>query len=259
MTRKWGDTGLAMMGSRHVLTITYPDPDETLLGTPEELPTSEPETPQVEYTIAAAHLPNIGGATAIWTPLLYASGKNLSGSTQAVYYRLLKNDVSIREGSWNVSNNNYWSRTSYDFYDVAVGDRVQMSVWAANAGVDFHYKALFVQPTRLQIATPYAPILYRVVYSTSYLPVLTAGDNPVVIALSEGSLTIRQSSMTYTWRTQNDTSFSVLQSDPTYGLWTVEYGDDSRTSYGATRLNNSPFYRPQTLPTQIVYYPLAVR
>jgi hypothetical protein len=41
------------------LNITYKPAQETLLATPQTLPTSEPATPQISYTVETIHFPSI--------------------------------------------------------------------------------------------------------------------------------------------------------------------------------------------------------
>lgn len=255
MTRKLGDMGLSVMGSRHVLNITYPAPDETLLETPEALPTSEPETPQIEFTIAAAHLPNIGGASAVWTPILYAMGQNGSASSRTLSYRLMKNDASVSTGSISVSAGRYWTVSCFNYYGSVVGDVIQLRLWASGETVDWRYKALAVFPTRLSLPTP---VIYRPQYTTARKPVLTL-DSPGRFSTANEIYIYNNGGMYYSSLAETTVVFGALGEDDTYGFFRVRNGDVSQNDYATTSTISHPSYYCNNVPTQIVYYPLAVR
>lgn len=257
MTRKWGDTGLGVMGSRHVLTITYPEPDETLFDTPEAIPTSEPETPQVEYTIAAAHLPSISGARVVWSPILYASGYNDTAGAVTLSYRLMKNDVSVQTGTQSVTAGRYWTVNCYNYYDSAVGDKIQLSLWASGAGLDWRYKALAVLATRIYLGTNSGDALLSSVWTMGRRPILALG-NPVV-ALG-GAWYWYNGNMAYNVSIAATITITILPAHAQYAHGRFFYGDGGagNTSYGAST-TAMPYYIQNNVPTQIIYYPLAVR
>lgn len=253
MTRKWGDTGLAVMGSRHVLTITYPDPDETLLETPEAVPTSEPGAPQVEYTIAAGHLPNIGGASAVWTPMLWASGHNDTAGSITLSYRLMKNDVSVQTGTQSVTAGRYWTVNCYNYYDSAVGDKIQLSLSASGAGLDWRYKGLFIYPTRIDLGAP----LYLAEYTIDRLPDLALGVPLIVI---RGNwYTYASDSMYHIGNAVDSFAHDVVSDHADYHGGRPTYGDIQQTNSSTTSSSYYPYYIYNHVPTQIVYYPLSVR
>lgn len=133
------------MGSLQSYTITYPDPDETLLGTPEALPTSEPGTAQIEYTIASGHLPTVSPAGLRYTLIanVYAGGQNGAGSAATVYYRVKRNGVDVATGSHSVDAGYYWTLNIYKYMaGLAVGDTITVHLWASIAGTNWDYKAL---------------------------------------------------------------------------------------------------------------------
>lgn len=252
-----GDMGLSMMGSRHVLTITYPDPDETLLETPEALPTSEPETPQIAFTIGAAHLPNIGGASAVWSPALYAAGKNDTAGAVTLSYRLMKNGASVQTGTQSVTAGRYWTVSGYNYYDSAVGDTIALSLWANAAGLDWRYNGFAVLPTRLDVSTAASSVLYRVQYTLARKPVLTLGT-PGLLAASRWYL--YNGDMPFDTNNAGALTLPVLAADPDYKFGRMQYGDTllTNSSHGA-QTTTYPYYMAYNVPTQIVYYPLSVR
>ena len=117
-----------LLTSRKILNITYQTPQETLLGTPETLPTTEPATPQISYTVTSGDLPtfNMPLFKKIWVALLYGAGKAVTAAT--IYWRMKKNGASVATGSGSVAANTFYT-WSCGFYDVAVGDVLELALW----------------------------------------------------------------------------------------------------------------------------------
>jgi hypothetical protein len=260
MTRKLGDMGLSVMGSRHVLTITYPAPDETLLETPEALPTSEPETPQVSFTIGAAHLPNIGGASAVWTAVVWASGRNTSGSARTVTRTRYKNGTPISASTTgSMSNNYYWTSMEYVYYGLVVGDAISVALHASGEGVDWQYKALMIFPTRINLTPSSRVPLYRVSYTLARTS-LSSGVNPGGLATGQGNWYVYNGAlMSYSSTVAGTFDLPVMSAHDTYIHGAIEFGDISQSQQSISNTSFSPYYRQQAVPTQIVYYPLSVR
>lgn len=250
MTRKWGDTGVAMMGSRHVLNIIYPAPDETLLETPEALPTSEPGTPQIEYTITAAHLPNIGGASAAWTALLFAHSYNSSGSTRTCYYRTLLNGVSVSSSSTSVSNARRFTINATNYYDCAVGDVIALKLWASGSGVALEDHGLSVVATRLKLAGDKQKTLRGITYVTTQVPTLVMDGVSYVAGTSRVFHTASVTSLL----TDASTLLDILFMKAPYYSYQSSYGDAIQSVTTAGLSANKTVYGVY-VPTTIVYYP----
>ena len=138
-------------------TLSWPAIDQAT-GLALTLPTSEPASPQVEYTIGVGHLPTITGdfPPFLLAPVLMVGGRNTSGTSRTVSYRVLINGASIITGSTSSFSNNYYyglSVTGWGDGSVqpAVGDTVAIKVWANGAGVSLDNKALHMNVTRLGI------------------------------------------------------------------------------------------------------------
>ena len=179
MSRVMGPRG-PLMYSPRTDSLTYPAAQETYDAAGTALPTSEPATSQIIYTITSADLPVSTDKTASmkFTAFLYGGGKNNGASSATVYYRILKNGTSVASGSSAVNTNYYYTVNCYQLYDVKVGDVIEIRLWASAATVDYRYKAMNV------IATRYVPggVLNRLLLNFSYLPV-AAGYQ---VALAQG-------------------------------------------------------------------------
>lgn len=151
MARSPNCTGAPLFKGRVDVSISYPDPDETPLETPVDLPTSEPAEAQISYTLASGHMP-------MWSPCelehvktanILASGQNASGANRAVYYRILKNGSSVATGSYTVYTGRRYTWQYSLFFGVSEGDTLSCALWANGTGCDLDYHVLFITPTRI--------------------------------------------------------------------------------------------------------------
>ena len=108
-------------------SLSYPVAQETYDAAGTALPTSEPATSQIIYTITSADLPVSTDKTASmkFTAFLYGGGKNNGASSATVYYRVLKNGASIASASSAVNTNYYYTVNCYQLYDIKVGDVIE--------------------------------------------------------------------------------------------------------------------------------------
>ena len=136
-----------LLTSRKVLTFTYPDVQETTI-TPETLPTTEPADPQIVYTVAQADLAqlNFNVFKRIEVAILNASGQAVTAAT--ISYRMTKNGVSVRTGTYTVAANYYYRLGCY-FYDVAVGDVLGIKLWSSVADSNWDMKTFWMNVTRV--------------------------------------------------------------------------------------------------------------
>lgn len=151
MARSPNCTGAPIYRGRVDVSITYPDADEAELSPGIELPTEEPATPQIAFTVGSAHLP-------IWTPYELPHTKSATlftssvgpGSARDVYYRVTKNGSSVATGKWGHSTSPFTYTHQFPaFPDIQIGDTLGCSLWSSGAGVVAGYKAVIVQPTRI--------------------------------------------------------------------------------------------------------------
>lgn len=256
MARSPNCTGAPTYRGRVDVSISYPDPYEPpLLDPPEALPTSEPTTAQIEITITSAMLP-------VWSPyelehvktaILYAAGKNTSGATRTVYYRILKNGVNIATGSGSTVNGDNYTYTHYNFLDVNVGDVLGCKLWANGVGCNWAYKSAIVVPTR---CGPAATLVHNMVVAVVRAPALTRGSPSALEAYSylfhadEQWITLMRA---YTQR--HAACFSAAQSR----LFRSGAGDVGQTSDFRTSQTAYPYYRQPIVLSHICYTPLNLR
>lgn len=253
MARSPNCTGAPTYRGRVDVTITYPDPDETLLETPVALPTSEPAEAQISYTLASGHMP-------VWSPYelehvkvatLCASGRNSSSSTKSVYYRLLRNGVSTNTGSSGIAAGCYYTFTAVCFLDIAAGDVLSCKLWTENGTYD--YTATWVTATRIGPAD--IPVHGIVVVANKTLPKHSNFDImvPAGVQLQHGDVSVTD--------TVYDTIVKkLLLPGVNYRLLRMYYGD---VSSPVVLSSGSVNYRPRRIdsfrPTRISYTPLNLR
>lgn len=134
-------SGAPILTRKLYATLTYPSV-RSATGLTDTLPTSEPATPQLSYTIAASDVPTVAANFDLQFtlhPLLWARGRNTGGAAQTISYRLKKNGVSQATGALGSCANNYYYcvTAGYKWGDTppVVGDVVEMALWASGSGV----------------------------------------------------------------------------------------------------------------------------
>lgn len=154
MTLLWGDTGKVVTGPLKKFTITPGIQREALLGTPLTLPTTEPGTSQVSFTIQTSDLPTVSSnAMMKYNAVLYVSGK-AGASAATLSYRVLKNGTSVVQSSGtSVTASNYWAHTHWRTFDVQVGDVLEVRTWSNTSDANLDFYGLIVFPSQ--------PILYK--------------------------------------------------------------------------------------------------
>jgi len=230
------------------LRITYKTPYESLQATPTSLPTTEPATSQIIYTVAEADLPNFNMTveSRIIVALMYAGGKNTDAAAQTVYWRMLRNGASVATGSGSISADYFWTLSSF-FTNVAVGDVLEIRLWATATTVNWDYEARQLQFSRVALLEKYVLLLCNFI-GLSAQPVLTLGTPSVV---STGSLFIDHPAAEVSTASAKD--FSPWKQHPSYKLFRMHFGD--YTSANTARLlshsTSRPRYYRNWVPTRI--------
>lgn len=237
-------------------TITYPAPDETLLGTPVALPTTEPADPQISYTIAAGHLPTVSpaGLEYTLTAILYAAGKNTNAANQTLYYRVMQNGASVATGSITSLANYYYTLEHSRVYPVALGDVLACKLWATSADVNWDYKALFVFFTR---PGPSNVLVQDLSVTLAAKPTLSLG-NPQVASTNGWVLCHADLREALGWSVGTQGCKFVL-SGSTYRLGRTNRGDITLTTMGPQSATYRPRYEQHALPTALSFRPLTIR
>jgi len=137
-----------LLTSKKTLTVSYATPRETLLGTPETLPTSEPTDPQIAYTVQESDLPtfNCKPYSVIYLARLIVGGQFITAGT--CYWRMTKNGQSVNNGSFSVSANYYYVIEA-GFLDVKVGDVLGLKLWSSVSDSNWDRSAIEVHPSRI--------------------------------------------------------------------------------------------------------------
>ena len=241
--------------SLKTLNITYQTPQETLLGTPETLPTSEPETPQISYTVAEDDLPSLSiiPCSKKWVAFVIGAGKVVTAAT--ISYRMKKNGASVKTGTLSVTAN-YFYTIQAQFYDVAVGDVLELALWSNQTDSNWDYKAFCVQVTRvIPINNP------RLLYPCNFAaptsnPTLTLG-NPY--SIGAGTLTGYHLDL-FTYSIGLAVNVESLYPKNTYGLFQISRGDSTGSNNVTTNTSATyrPYYMKNNVPSQIIFRGLRI-
>jgi hypothetical protein len=163
VTLLFGDTGKVSLGTFKKYTFTYPgareDNSSLNIGYGNfqtALPTAQDATVGATFTIEESDLPIISGNPPIkYTAFVVVSGINNSGATAIVLHQPFKNGIS-QNGVATLTNitttNKYWAVTTHRFFDVVVGDILNVKVYANNVGVSFDYCAMWIIPTQPKLS-----------------------------------------------------------------------------------------------------------
>lgn len=167
-----------LLGSLKTCNITYQTPQETLQGTPTTLPTSEPGTPQIGYTVASGDLPTLSviQVSLYYFALLYGAGKFVTAGTLS--WRMKKNGASVATGTASVAANTYYTVNAC-FVGVAVGDLLELALWSNQTDSNWDYNAYFVACSRLKPFSKKTLLANVSIATPTVKPALTLG-NPQV-------------------------------------------------------------------------------
>lgn len=239
-----------LYGSKKTLNITLQTPQETLLETPETLPTSEPGTPQISYAVQNSDLPtfNIQPYKKIWTAGIFGAGQFITAGT--IYYRLKKNGASVMTGSASVAANYYYTVVMF-LYDVVVGDVIELALWSNQTDSNWDYKAFFVHLTRLNLLQGTQLFIPCNLSTVTAAPNLTLG-NPSVAATGyvyyyHCDSNVLSSTLAKSW--------CCIYISDTYALFSNAYGDKVHSNSGTiyTSASSRPRYIKNSIPTTITF------
>jgi len=213
------------------------------------LPTSEPATSQIIYTVSEDDLPNLnmGFEQALIIAAIYAAGRNWDSVSRTVYWRMIKNGSSLANGSFTVSAMYYWTLNSF-FYDVAVGDVLELRLWADSSNVYWRYEARQLQYSRLGLFSG---------RNLEYFRIYAEGQP----SLTLGNPSVHLTPVMYAYhRTGTYVSFvygmdvSRWESHGTYKLYRLYYGDRyyQNSAFALTHSSSYPYYDQNVVPSRIL-------
>jgi len=236
--------------TEQVITIKLKAPVENLQSTPTSLPTAEPSTSQYSKTLASTDFPTISPTpqNVSYVALVFLGGKNTDAASQTVYWRMLKNGVSIATGSASVSAGYFWTLNAF-FFGVVAGDVLEVRLWASATTVNWDYDAFQVQASRLVTAEALnSPCTVNFI-AFSVNPNLTKGTPAVYssYALYPHHLDISLPS------TGTPTVYDINFPKSNYGLYRINIGDYSylNSSSLVTSSSNRPYYYRNYVPDTI--------
>lgn len=251
MTVQLGDTGKVAYGTQKTFAITIAAPRETLDGSPTVLPTTEPATSQISFTVQTSDLPTITPSpnSMKYVAILYGAGKNTDAASQTVSYRILKNGVSVATGSITATpTNNFYTVSCYQFYDVVVGDVLELRLWATSANVNYDYYAIAVLPTRVSFGKAY--LNKDVVYGSAVTALLISGTpnavsspQPYIYPTTSNTLNLFSAGITV----------NALNWHSTYNAFQAYHGDNQLGVIGGNHATNRPSYRGGTTISSISF------
>ena len=260
-------TGAPAYGSPMQVGITWPAVRETT-GLSDALPTSEPASAQITYTVAASDLPTLTAAIPYrYIPFLYAYGQVTGGTDRSISYRIELNGTSIATGNLgSVANNYYYCVYGWNWGAnyVAVGDVLTLKLWASGAGAALTAHALIGHMNRPLYGKKQVVVWGAYGGANAFVLETTAGapsfGNPYV---EEGAYFSYPTDST---ATTNNYSILIptagvpnaIMTRIDYGLYTMLYPDRFAGFYIAA---NAASARPTVIkrPILLTYLPLNIK
>lgn len=241
-------------GATKTFTTALATPRETLLGTPVALPTTEPGTSQITYTVQSSDLPTITPSpiSVKYTALLYAGGKNADAASQTVNWRVLKNTVSIATNpQTGVAASNFWTHGYFQFYDVSVGDVLEIRLWASSTNVNYDYYAISIIPTRMNLGTAY--MNKDVSYSNYVATNLSSGTPSVNIGSAFNFYPTTSAGAGTNQQFSTNITYGALSWNGTYYSGRAEKGDNNISTSTLTHATSRPYYQRTSVPGTISF------
>lgn len=250
----------ALIGAKQSVSISLMTPSETLLGSPTAVPTAEPGTSQIIYTVQSSDLPAMPvGATATAIGSILGAVLNSSGAANAIYYRMIKNGSSVYSYWIPFANATYETLMLY-FNGIVAGDMLELRLWTSGiTGFTWDYKAYCVFPSRPHL-TPDKRVLTDFTSTLTAYPVLSSGTPS--IAATYAPLVYNANFAPPNGGAQMDPlTVDFIIPYPTYGLvraWNGDYtGSDSVT--GRNHATARPYYVQNKILTACSFRQTALR
>lgn len=246
-----------IFGSRKTMNISYATPRETVLGTPETLPTSEPTNPQVVYTVQESDLPtfDIKPFGVVYLGRLLASGYFYTAGT--LYWRMTKNGVSVATGNFSVTAY-YYYLVEACFFDVKPNDVLGLKLWSSVSDSNWDRSAITVHPSRIYpLETPfYKDVTIVAVGSQNFANFSTTSASSGATDVYNGIASFKYSSYSATGFSLS--SIPLFACASPYGMIRTAMGDATvsntiRYSTGSTRPSAIKFPVPSQLTFRGAY------
>lgn len=173
-----GMQDVCMHQGRQKLEIIHPNPTEVLLSTPVDLPTTEPTTGQITFTVTENDFPKISGKyfKTAFNIYAYIGGKNTSTSSLIVYCKGKQNGTDIAIGSASVAAGYFYTVNFCYFVECKPGDTFEFRLWASGVGINYDYYAYQVHMRELSFGR-LGQVFKNVQYeANTFIPNLTLGN-----------------------------------------------------------------------------------
>lgn len=178
-------------GAGVLITFSYTGADNTVAST--NLPTSDPGVGGADlfsHTVASGDLPAVKANGNAWLPpaykylgRLFTMGKNNSGGSATISWRMKKNGSQVATGSLSATANAYYWQLEGNFLGCAVNDLLAIQVWTnAISNVAYTENAYIIEMTSFNFSNSNALLLYNIaaiindVNSSAHSPVVTCSS-----------------------------------------------------------------------------------
>lgn len=253
MTVLLGDTGKVSYGTLKQTSITLPTARETTVSL--TLPTTEPGSPQISYTVQSTDVATFSGnvpQSVQNIPLIFACGR-IGAAASVISYRILINGASQVQASLaSTASGLYYTINFARYIQVNVGDVVTVSLWSSQADTTFVYHAFTTGWTRMQL-TKTGVILKDVVYGAgASFPTLSTAPAPISAGSSQTfTITVSTTGTTTTGATAG--TFPALVQDATNAMGRQFYGDVNNIVQLNTHATNQTNYVRNFMPPSISF------
>lgn len=251
-----GESEGVQNGALKTYTFTYPAPVvNDFSGSPLTLPTSEPGTAQFSYTIQASDFPTITPApTSVKFLVCAINAGRVPASTTTLNYRILKNGASVTTGNMpSITANNYWTFTHWRWFDVQVGDVIEVKTWSNIAGATYDYSAVLIQPTQVYLSKPNAVLSDVTIVIPNAIPI--TGGTSGVWTSSNVSFYPANTALTPLGLANATHTLPVFMPHAGQGFFKAGNGDVNGQSVSGNGSHGSvkPFYQRNYMPSSISF------
>lgn len=250
MTILWGDTGKVAIGINKKFTVSI-TPNETVLGTTVNLPTTSPANGQFSYTVSS-YLPTVTPAfySTSYLPMIYGAGQNTTASAITLYWEVDKNGASVGSGSTSVPANNYWTLNFNTDICTNTSDTYAVKLYGSATGLTLTYQAIAVYPVRF-LVSKYSTILQDLTY-TMTAPSLTANASNAIN--DTGNWYIYTDGNSNTMPALSPATFSAFRpGNSTYNMGTTREGEIGFKNNVLTSTTQIPKYNRNNYPSTITF------
>lgn len=165
------------VGPYQTCNITLGTKRETA-GSDTSLPTSEPGSPQVSYTIQSSDCPTVTGALShTLNCIIFISGRNTSGSARTINVKGFIDGVEAITGNQSINTNQYFT-AEIPFSNVSVGDVITVKIWSSGTTTTYYYSAIAVFTGSVTLCKEKEMLIDLNIPTITDFPTLASGNTP---------------------------------------------------------------------------------